>query len=95
MGGMFMDGVLYASVSKNYALGFGTFWEPYFSATNYRDFHEQPPLLFFLQGLFCKMFGVAFYTAALAEKIQQKIAASGKNSLNVSAVATRTNPYSG
>jgi len=65
MDGMFMDGVLYASVSKNYALGFGTFWEPYFSATSYNPFHEQPPLLFFLQGVFFKLFGTEFYTERL------------------------------
>lgn len=62
MDGMFMDGVLYACVSKNYALGLGTFWEPYFSATSAGAFHEQPPLLFFLQGLFFKVLGYEFYT---------------------------------
>jgi hypothetical protein len=62
MDGMFMDGVLYSSVSKNYALGLGTFWEPHFSATAGGAFHEQPPLLFFLQGVFFKVLGLAFYT---------------------------------
>lgn len=61
MNGMFSDGMLYASVSKNYAQGYGTFWQPYFSATS-GPFHEQPPLLFFLQGLFFKMLGYRMYT---------------------------------
>ncbi len=62
MDGMFMDGVLYASVSRNYAEGFGTFWFPYFSETFYTDFHEQPPLMFFLQGTFMKVLGTGLYT---------------------------------
>ena len=31
--GMFMDGLFYASVSKNLADGIGTFWFPHFSQT--------------------------------------------------------------
>ncbi|GAB4132969.1 MAG: hypothetical protein Fur0041_04790 [Bacteroidia bacterium] len=62
MDGMFMDGLLYASVAKNYAEGIGTFWEPVFSVTRYNPFHEQPPLMFFLQGIFFKIFGDGFYT---------------------------------
>jgi len=62
MDGMFNDGVLYASVSHNYAQGYGTFWEMYFSDTLYPHFHEQPPLLFALQAGFFKFFGDGFYT---------------------------------
>jgi 4-amino-4-deoxy-L-arabinose transferase-like glycosyltransferase len=61
MDGMFSDGMLYASVSKNFAQGYGTFWEPYSSATS-NAFHEQPPLMFFLQGLFFKLLGYGLYT---------------------------------
>lgn len=61
MDGMFSDGTLYASVSKNFAQGYGTFWEPYNSATS-NAFYEQPPLMFFLQGLFFKMLGYSMYT---------------------------------
>ena len=71
MDGMFMDGVLYASVSRNYAEGYGTFWFPYFSEIFYRDFHEQPPLMFFLQGTFMKVLGTGMYT----ERIYSLIAA--------------------
>ncbi|CAN5891755.1 hypothetical protein BH11BAC7_BH11BAC7_06690 [soil metagenome] len=62
MDGMFLDGVFYAAISKNYATGFGTFWNPYYSATVFPSMHEQPPLMFFLQGLFFKVLGVGLYT---------------------------------
>jgi 4-amino-4-deoxy-L-arabinose transferase-like glycosyltransferase len=62
MNGMFTDGVLYAAVSKNYTAGTGTFWEPVFSASSVSAFHEQPPLLFFLQGIFFKLLGNGIYT---------------------------------
>src|SRR5687767_2862819 len=61
MDGMFVDGVYYAAVSRNYAEGYGTFWNPYFSAT-VGEMHEQPPLMFALQGLFFKIFGSTLYT---------------------------------
>lgn len=61
MDGMFMDGVLYASVSRNYAEGYGTFWFHTFSETFYKEFHEQPPLMFFLQGTCYRIFGVSLY----------------------------------
>ena len=62
MDGMFLDGMLYASVSKNYAQGYGTFWEQFFSTTSPGAFHEQPPLMFFLQGMFFKVLGDGMYT---------------------------------
>lgn len=62
MDGMFMDGVIYATVSKNMANGIGTFWEPVFSDTLMHSYHEQPPLMFFLQGLFFKVLGTGFHT---------------------------------
>jgi 4-amino-4-deoxy-L-arabinose transferase-like glycosyltransferase len=53
--GMFVDGLLYATVSRNLALGFGTFWDPYVSQTFMQHFHEQPPLVFWLQSLFFRL----------------------------------------
>jgi len=55
--GMFQDGALYASVSKNLAEGYGTFWDPTFSETAITSFHEQPPLMFALEAVFFKIFG--------------------------------------
>lgn len=62
MDGMFLDGVFYAAISKNYGEGTGTFWNPYYSATVFPSMHEQPPLLFFLQGMFFKVLGNGMHT---------------------------------
>lgn len=53
--GMFVDGILYATVSRNLALGLGTFWDPYVSQTFMQHFHEQPPLVFWLQSFFFRI----------------------------------------
>lgn len=54
--GMFADGILYASVSKNMANGAGSFWDAHFTAFMHDHFHEQPPLVFFMQSLFFRVF---------------------------------------
>ena len=59
--GVFMDGMLYISVSKNLADGIGTFWNPHFSLTSMASFHEQPPLYFGLLAFFYKIFGTSMY----------------------------------
>lgn len=63
--GMFMDGVLYATVAKNQAEGFGSFWYPIFADTwnkhGVPTFHEHPPLVFGIQSLFFKIFGTSIY----------------------------------
>ncbi len=66
--GMFMDAMLYTSVSKNLANDYGTFWLPQFSDYNVGDltsFHEQPPLVFGMQALFFKVFGNGWFTERL------------------------------
>jgi len=62
--GMFMDAMLYTSVSHNLSMGIGTFWFPQFSYHNIAglsSFHEQPPLIFGIQALFFKVFGDSMY----------------------------------
>lgn len=62
--GMFMDAMLYTSVSHNLSLGIGTFWFPQFSEHNLAglsSFHEQPPLVFGIQSLFYKLLGDNMY----------------------------------
>ena len=62
--GMFMDAMLYTSVSHNLSQGIGTFWFPQFSlhnVANLPSFHEQPPLVFGIQSLFFKIFGDSMY----------------------------------
>jgi 4-amino-4-deoxy-L-arabinose transferase-like glycosyltransferase len=59
--GMFMDGVQYAAVARNLAKGIGTFWFPVFSenfVAGLNSFHEHPPLVYFLQSFFFKIFGL-------------------------------------
>ncbi len=59
--GMFLDGLVYSTVTKNLANGIGTFWNPQFSATWLTDFHEHPPLAFGLQSLFFTFLGDSSY----------------------------------
>ena len=59
--GMFVDGILYATVSRNLALGDGTFWDPFVSKTFMQHFHEQPPLVFWLQALLFKLDSHSIY----------------------------------
>ncbi len=63
--GMFMDGMIYVTVSRNLAEGVGSFWDPYFSATLMTSYHEQPPLYFGLLALFYKVFGNSMYVERL------------------------------
>lgn len=68
--GMFIDGIQYAAVSKNWANGLGTFWSPYISQNWSQNiysmgsnvFLENPPLVYAIQGLFFKIFGDGLYT---------------------------------
>jgi 4-amino-4-deoxy-L-arabinose transferase-like glycosyltransferase len=58
---MFIDGIQYAAVSRNLALGVGSFWNPELaqnSVAGLNTFHEHPPLVFFMQSLFFKVFGL-------------------------------------
>lgn len=60
--GMFLDGVTYSAISKNLAFGYGSFSEPHYTQTLYPIFYEHPPLVFYLQSWFFKLFGEAFFT---------------------------------
>ncbi len=59
--GMFLDGMMYADVSRNLAEGDGTFWNMLYTETKFDHFHEQPPFVFFLQSFFYKLFGDHIY----------------------------------
>jgi 4-amino-4-deoxy-L-arabinose transferase-like glycosyltransferase len=48
---MFVDGVTYAVLARNLAIGQGTFWNPFYTATIYPQFHEQPPFGIALESL--------------------------------------------
>lgn len=53
---IFMDGLLYANISRNLAQGIGSFWDLQLTNTLYPDFHEHPPLAFGIQSIFFKIF---------------------------------------
>ncbi|MGC1392389.1 MAG: glycosyltransferase family 39 protein [Bacteroidales bacterium] len=55
--GMFLDGLIYSTVSKNLADGLGTFWNPHFTSTCLSVFHEHPPLAFGIQSIFYTIIG--------------------------------------
>jgi len=59
--GMFLDGLIYSTVSKNLSNGVGTFWNLHFTKTFMSDFHEHPPLAFGIQSLFYTFFGESRY----------------------------------
>ncbi len=63
MQGMFMDGLMYAAVSKNLAQGIGTFWQPFYGDDYFGlpGFYENPPLGIFNLALFFKVFGTDFW----------------------------------
>lgn len=58
--GMFLDGITYAAISRNLAIGKGSLWELYYR--NHWPFSEHPPLMFGLQALFFKVFGDHYLT---------------------------------
>jgi 4-amino-4-deoxy-L-arabinose transferase-like glycosyltransferase len=60
--GMFVDGIWYATISNNLANGFGSLWKPLFTNTIFPEFYEHPPLVFWIQSLFFRIFGSSFWT---------------------------------
>ena len=64
MDGMFMDGLLYATVSNNLANDYGSMWFLKFSEYGFANnptFHEHPPLVFWIQSLFYSVLGDSIY----------------------------------
>jgi len=62
--GIHGDGVEYATVARNMADGLGTFWKPYLDDTIHPVFHEHPPLVFWIQSHFFRLFGDGPYFEA-------------------------------
>ena len=58
--GMFLDGLVYASISRNLAAGDGSLWAPTHTATDDGPFFEHPPLGFWLEGVGFRIFGDSF-----------------------------------
>lgn len=62
--GIHGDGIEYASVARNMAEGWGTFWRPYLEDAIHPVFHEHPPLVFWIQSLFFRLFGEGIHLEA-------------------------------
>jgi len=60
--GMFMDGTIYAAISRNLADGLGSAWAPHFSEELFPVFREHPPLVFWLQSMLFRALGDSYLT---------------------------------
>jgi len=74
---MFLDGVTYASISKNLANGIGTLWCPQYTKTVSPKFFGHPPLVFIIQSLFFKILGNGIYTERIFSFVTAIISALG------------------
>jgi 4-amino-4-deoxy-L-arabinose transferase-like glycosyltransferase len=63
--GMFLDGVTYAVIARNMAMGLGDVWNPYYTETVYPRFTEHPPLGIALESLAFKVLGDHLYVERL------------------------------
>jgi len=57
---MFLDGMIYATISRNMSIGLGSIWKPFYTIT-WNDFHEHPPLALWLESLVFRMTGDSIY----------------------------------
>jgi hypothetical protein len=66
--GMWADGLTYAAISRNMAIGKGSFWSPVFASSFWlpfnqtETFYEHPPLLFYIQSWFFRILGDSYVT---------------------------------
>lgn len=58
--GLFIDGLLYKTVSHNFFSGESSFWKMKFNDVSMNPFYEQPPLFFFVTGSIYSLLGDSF-----------------------------------
>lgn len=63
--GMSLDGLIYATLSKNMAIGIGSVFSPRISEYYWPYFFEHPPLGMYLESLYFKFFGLGYLTERL------------------------------
>jgi 4-amino-4-deoxy-L-arabinose transferase-like glycosyltransferase len=74
--GMFVDGMMYATISRNLAAGLGSLWKPHFSLTLYPEFFaDHPPLVFWVESVFFRLFGDHYLVEALYSLVTAAAAA--------------------
>ncbi len=54
---MLLDGTIYASIARNFAMGEGQWWRLHFSNTLFAFFAEHPPLLMWIESVGFSLFG--------------------------------------
>lgn len=59
--GMFLDGVTYATISRNLAFGIGDVFHLHYTNNLYPIFYEHPPFVFWIQALFFQIFGDSIF----------------------------------
>ena len=62
--GMFFDGVTHATIARNMAAGEGDFWHPVLFGPSC-DYHEQPPLAFWMESRLFSLLGDHFWVEKL------------------------------
>lgn len=60
--GMFMDGMIYATVARNLSLGIGSWWDLHLTNFLSGRYLDQPPLTIWITSFFFKVFGYSMYT---------------------------------
>ncbi|MBN2664447.1 MAG: glycosyltransferase family 39 protein, partial [Bacteroidales bacterium] len=75
--GMFLDGITYATISKNLANGIGDFWNLHYTQTLDPVFRSHPPLAFGLEAIVFKIFGNNFYSERIYTFITAILTALG------------------
>ncbi len=60
--GMFMDGMIYATVARNLSLGIGSWWQLHLTNFISPQYFDQPPLTIWITSFFFKLFGYSMYT---------------------------------
>jgi len=55
--GMFADGLVYATVARNMAIGAGSIWAPQYTQTAWPEFYEHPPLGLALESMAFRVLG--------------------------------------
>jgi Dolichyl-phosphate-mannose-protein mannosyltransferase len=63
--GMSLDGLTYATIARNLAIGHGSFWHPCFTDTLFSSFHEQPPLALWFESLWFRALGDRWWVERL------------------------------
>ena len=63
--GIHGDGLEYGTVAMNMADDVGTFWKPYLDDRIHPVFHEHPPLVFWIQSIFFRIFGDGLYLESI------------------------------